>query len=113
MSQEFSIGSKGTKWPSGDYVPIAQWAIGADELSSLLGVDLDAGHEPGMGQWVGVGIVLSGEELVEFVLYEGDVKGFAVRADREANHAEVLDKMLSALQIDKSSLVWVSELLNT
>ena len=113
MCENFTVAETGMKWPSGDHVCIAQLVISPDRLSHILGVELTEGNEAGMGCWVGTAIVLSGKGPLEFVLYEGDSNGFLVRADRKANHTELLDNMLLVLKIDKNSLSWISELIDT
>ena len=108
----FTLVPEGTRWPSGDYISLAELAVDRQWVSDRIGAPLVAGIEDGLGPWVAIGLELGSGLAVELIEYEWapGPRVFEVRVDRGANPALALESVLAVLGLSRDRLRWISPL---
>jgi hypothetical protein len=109
LASRLSVAQFGEPWPSGTYTSAAVVALDASGLEEAVGRPLHSGTEPGLGPWVGIGLVLPSGQLLELVhhLHAPKPHGFEVRVDCGANWREVFAEFLKTLNVGAASVLWV------
>ena len=109
QSSQLTVLPLGGRWPSGNYTSAAVVTLDVAGIEEAVGRSLHSDTEPGLGPWIGIGLVLPSGQLLELVhhLHAPKPHGFEVRVDSAANWREVLEEFLQALNVSAGSVLWV------
>jgi len=100
--------SKSKRWPSGDYIDVATFAMTRDELEQRCRRTSKEGTEQGLGEWHGIGGELPSGALVAFIKYPNSPKpdDYVLKTDAGQNIDIVLKEVYVLLEISEEDLHW-------